>query len=137
MNKEIKTLIKDYATKRSFTYKAITEEQIKEAEESLSVKLPSQYLEFLKEYGQGGIGGIEVLGIGANNQLVFVEETLDYRQYGLPQNLIVIENCGEWVYCIDSDTCAIISWSQDLTKEEYPDFDSYLLDRFSDAAENL
>ena len=99
--------------------------------------MPSQYLEFLKEYGQGCIGGIEVLGIGANNQLVFVEEILDYRQYGIPQNLIVIENCGEWVYCIDSDTYAIVSWSQDLTKEEYPDFDSYLLDRFSDAAENL
>lgn len=58
-----------------------------------------------------------------------------YRQRGLPQTLIVIENCGEWVYCINSETCTIVSWSEDLIKEEYSDFDSYLLDRFSDAAE--
>lgn len=61
MNKEINELIKKFATKRSFTYKTIKEEQIREAEESLSVKLPSQYLEFLEEYGQGGIGGMRSL----------------------------------------------------------------------------
>lgn len=137
MNKEIEKLIQEYATERSFTHKSITVEQIKEAEETLSVKLPSQYLTFLKEYGHGGIGGIEILGVGANNQLAFVEETLDYRKYGLPKNLIVIENCGEWLYCIDTETCVIVSWTEDFTKVEYSDFDTYLLDRFSDAAENL
>ena len=27
---------------------------------------------------------------------------LKYRTYGLPHNLIVIKNCDEWGYCIDS-----------------------------------
>ncbi len=137
MNKDIKDLIKQYEVKGSFTYETISDEQIKEAENSLSVKIPSQYLEFLQEYGFGGIGGVEIIGVGGNGNLVFVEETLEYRRYGLPDNLIVIEDCGEWIYCINAETEAVISWTEGFIKEEYTDFDSYVFDRFTDAAENL
>lgn len=137
MNKDIKDLIKQYEVKGSFTYETISDEQIKEAENSLSVKIPSQYLEFLQEYGFGGIGGVEIIGVGGNGNLVFVEETLEYRRYGLPDNLIVIEDCGEWIYCINAETEAVISWTEGFIKEEYSDFDSYVFDRFTDAAENL
>lgn len=137
MNKDIKDLIKQYEVKGSFTYETISDEQIKEAESVLSVKIPSQYLEFLQEYGFGGIGGVEIIGVGGNGNLVFVEETLEYRRYGLPDNLIVIEDCGEWIYCINVETEAVISWTEGFIKEEYFDFDSYVFDRFSDAAENL
>lgn len=137
MNKDIKDLIKQYEVKGSFTYETISDEQIKEAENLLSVKIPSQYLEFLQEYGFGGIGGVEIIGVGGNGNLVFVEETLEYRRYGLPDNLIVIEDCGEWIYCINAETEAVISWTEGFIKEEYTDFDSYVFDRFTDAAENL
>ncbi len=137
MNKNIKNLIKKYEVKGNFTYETISTNQIKEAESLLSVKLPSQYLEFLEEYGYGGIGGVEIIGIGGNGNLVFVEKTLQYRGYGLPLNLIVIEDCGEWVYCINTETETIVSWCESFTKEEYSDFDSYVLDRFEDAAENI
>lgn len=137
MNETIKRLIGRYEEKGDFTYTAITDEQIAESQSLLSVKLPIQFLEFLQTYGHGGIGGVEVLGVGKNGHLLFVEETIKYRQHALPCSLIVIENCDEWVYCIDTQNNNVVSWDGKNTKEEYPDFDAYLLGRFTEAIENL
>lgn len=137
MNDSIKTMIEKYEVKGDFTHTAITDAQISEAESILSVKLPSQYTEFLRTYGHGGIGGTEIIGIGKNGKLLFVDATLRYREYGLPQNLVVIENCDEWVCCIDCSSGKVVTWSEDIPEEAYSDFDTYLLDRFKDAAENL
>ena len=60
--------------------------------------LPSQYVEFLKTYGHGGICGVCTDGIGLDGSYVFVENTLEYRAEGLQENLIVIENADEWLY---------------------------------------
>lgn len=134
---EMKKIIETYEEKGDFTYTTITEDQIVEAQNILGVELPVQYLDFLRTYGHGGIGGIEVIGIGKNGKMLFVSETLEYRQYGLGKNLILIENCDEWVYCIDCTNNSIVSWNREEIQDAYPDFDSYLLDRFTDAAENL
>lgn len=51
-----------------------------------------------------------------------------------------MENCDEWLYCIDSSNGKVVSWSPydgDGVVEVYEDFDSYLLDRFNDAIENM
>jgi len=95
--------------------------------------LPGQYLDFLRTYGHGGIGGIEVIGIGRSRKMLFVSETLKYREFGLDNNLILLESCDEWVYCIDCNNNSIVSWSREDIQNVYPDFDSYLLDRFTDA----
>ena len=137
MNESIKEIIKNYEVKGDFTYTFITDDQIAEAQSLLSVELPFQYLEFLQTYGHGGIGGVEIIGIGKNGHLLFVDETIKYREYGLPINLIVIENCDEWVYCINCETGCIISWTNQNSEEAYPDFDTYVLDRFMEEAENL
>lgn len=57
--------------------------------------LPEQYKEFLKNYGHGGLDGFEVLGIGLDASAIFLDETVKYRKFGLPHNLVVIENCDE------------------------------------------
>ena len=137
MTEIIKKLIDTYEEVGDFTYTTITDDQIEEAQNALGVKLPGQYLDFLRTYGHGGIGSIEVIGIGKSGKMLFVSETIEYREYGLDKNLILIENCDEWVYCIDCNNNSIVSWSREGIQNAYPDFDSFLLDRFTDAAENL
>ena len=95
------------------TYADVEDNAFALAEEELGISIPSQYLWFLKTYGHGGLNGIETLGVGKNKKLIFKDETLKYRTYGLPHNLIVIENCDEWVYCIDSLNGKVKMWSRD------------------------
>lgn len=137
MTKELQELIREYENPGDFTHTSISTSELELAEKELHLALPKQYVDFLGGYGHGGIGGVEVIGIGKSGKLLFVEETRKYREYGLPENYLVIENCDEWVYCIDCSTQKVVSWSNGCTENCYPDFDAYLLDRFHDAVENL
>lgn len=112
---------------------------IKEAEEKLNLQLPVQYICFLENFGHGGIGGLEVLGVGKNKKLIFVETTLKFREYGLLINLIVVENCGEWLYCINANDGKIVIWTNGCKKIDvvYNDFNEYLEDRIQDILENI
>jgi len=60
------------------------------------------------------------------------------RAEGLPENLIVIENADEWLYCIDASTGKVVSWDMSgFIKEEYDSSDDYLIDQMNDAIENM
>ena len=137
MTNEIKNLINEFEVEGDFTHMPYDPVTISKAEEMLGYKFDSMYIAFLKEFGHGGIGGIEIMGLGKNNVLISANETMDYRKYGLPKNFLVIENCDEWVYCIDSKDGKIISWSKSKVVPAFDNFNEYLLDRFMDAAENL
>lgn len=131
--------LKENATANSFTYAVVTDEMLKEAEKNMGIKLPEEYCLFLKEFGHGGIGGIEVLGVGNNGDRVFETETLKYREYGLPEGLIVIENCDEWVYCLNTDNGNVVMWcyGENGYSVVYDDFITYLRDRTEDVLENM
>ena len=138
MNTQILDIIKKYEQPGDFNHATVTDEMLANAEDILGVKLPNQYVDFLKMFGHGGIGGIEIIGIGLTGRLIFVERTLDYRDEGLPNNLIVIENVDEWIDCIDCNTGKVVSW--DFTgyiKEDYSSFDDYLMDQMNNAIENM
>lgn len=138
MNSKIIETIKKYEQQGDFNHANVTDEMIESAELTLGIKLPQQYIDFLKLYGHGGIGGIETIGVGLTGRLIFVDTTLDYRAEELPNNLVVIENVDEWVNCIDCNTGKIVSW--DFTgyiKEDYACFDDYLIDQMNNAIENL
>lgn len=138
MNDVIKNLINQYEQKGDFNYATVTDNMIAAAEEQLGVKLPEQYIDFLKEYGHGGIAGIEVMGIGLTGRMLFVDTTLEYREDDLPDNLVVIENVDEYLTCIDCDTEKIVSWDfSGYIKEEYSSFDEYLVDQMNSAIENI
>ncbi|MCQ2082244.1 MAG: SMI1/KNR4 family protein [Lachnospiraceae bacterium] len=138
MNDVIKDLINQYEQKGDFNYATVTDNMIAAAEEKLGVKLPEQYIDFLKEYGHGGIAGIEVMGIGLTGRMLFVDTTLEYREDDLPDNLVVIENVDEYLTCIDCDTEKIVSWDfSGYIKEDYDSFDEYLMDQMNSAIENL
>ena len=138
MNDTIRNLIREHEQPKDFSYVRPTMDKLKAAEGELGLTLPEQYVEFLLEYGDGGIGGFEFFGVGAKGNLSFLDETMHYRSLGLPGNLIVIENCDEWVYCLDAKTGEVVSWSPDGEMlAEYPDFDSLLLEHLNDAIDNM
>lgn len=138
MNEDIIKTIKKYEKPGDFTYAKVTDEMISNAENRLEVRLPDQYVEFLKKFGHGGICGIEVLGVGKTGRMIFLDETIDYRGENLPNNLVVIENVDEWLICIDCSTGKVVSWDDTgYIKEDYASFDSYLVEQMNEAIENI
>ena len=138
MNDIILNTIKKYEVKGDFNYASVTDDMISDAEEILGVKLPNQYVDYIKMFGHGGIAGVEILGVGLTGKMIFVESTLEYRADELSGNLVVIENVDEWLMCLDCDTGKVVSW--DFTgyiKEEYDSFDDYLMDQMNNAIENI
>ena len=137
MNKQIEAAISQCSCKDSFTKIAPTQEMLAEAQQKLGFPLPEQFIEYLNAYSHGGVG-FEILGVGFDGSMAFLEETLEYREDGLPANLLVVENCDEWLYCIDANSGEVVSWYfDDDLSVDYPCFDDYLLDRLNDAIENL
>ena len=138
MNNLIIETIKKHEGPGDFTHAMVTDEMIKTAENILNVKLPEQYIAFLQTLGHGGIGGIEILGVGITGRMIFVDTTLDYRDKGLPDDLVVIENVDEWLTCIDCNTYKIVSWDYSgYIKEDYNCFDDYLIDQMNSTIENM
>ncbi|MBQ9069030.1 MAG: SMI1/KNR4 family protein [Eggerthellaceae bacterium] len=138
MNDKISALIAQYESDGDFTHVAPTAEMLEEAQSRLGVVIPQQFVDYLNAYSHGGIGGIEILGIGLTGKMVFLDATLRYREHGLPNNLLVVENCDEWLYCLDCDNGKVVSWSQiDGTRCEYPSFDDFLIQDLEDAIANL
>lgn len=137
MNSKIETVISQYEDDGSFTKVAPTQEMLDKAQTKLGFSIPEQFLEYLNAYSHGGIG-FEILGVGFDGTMPFLDETLEYRQDGLPDNLLVVEDCDEWLYCIDATTGEVVSWYFDEEPSvDYPSFDDYLMDRLNDTIENL
>ena len=133
-------LLRKYEKKGDFAHSSVTQQMIKEAEERLGGKLTEAYKKFLLEFGFGGLDGIETLGIAKNGRMVVVDTTLELRTLGMPKNLIAIEDCDEWFYCIENESQRVVSWSiEDGNdyRESYSDFEAYLQDRANDAIDNL
>ena len=138
MNKQIIDTINQYEEPGDFTHTIVTDEMISMAEQNLNIKLPEQYITFLKMFGHGGICGLEIMGFGLTGRMIFVDATLDYRKENLPQNLVVIENVDEWVMCIDCNTGKVVSWDfSGYIKEDYACFDDYLIVQMNSAIENM
>lgn len=138
MNNNIIETIKKYEIKGDFNYASVTDDMISEAEKRLSVKLPTQYIDYIKMFGHGGIGGLEILGVGLTGRMIFVDSTMEYREDGLPENLVIIEHVDEWLMCLDCNSGKVVSW--DFTgyiKEEYDSFDEYLVDQMNNVIENM
>ncbi|SFT02315.1 SMI1/KNR4 family protein [Marininema halotolerans] len=109
----------------------------------LEVNFPDSYKWYIQNYGHGGVEGVEILGI-AHIAMPVVEETVHYRQHGLPPQYVVVEDCGEYVYCLDTSRmengeCPIINWAiwEPIAIDKFDDFYSFLVDRFQEEIDNL
>lgn len=80
MNDAIKEIIKKYEVSGDFTRTPYDPAIVSAAEKVLGFNLDESYITFIKEYGHGGIGGIEIMGIGKNNVLISADETMSCRE---------------------------------------------------------
>ena len=80
MNGRINDLMTRLGDKGSFTKVAPTQEMLAEVEEKLGFIVLEQFLEYLNIYSHGGIG-FEILGVGFDGSISFLEETLEYRVF--------------------------------------------------------
>lgn len=140
--KEIEQIIAENIEKGYFTG-GTTENMVKQIEESLNINLSESYKWFLMNYGSGGIFGVNILGVGKSNNPIVVTETTEYRKYGLEKNLVIIEDCDEYFYCLDTSElidgeCPVVSWDQHVGFDsiEANNFNDFLLERLSDAGES-
>lgn len=126
--KDIIKIIKEDTFDSSMFTGGVDTDKIYYIENELDVKLPNSYKWFLKTFGYGFIYGIEILGYGKFTPPLVVTKTLDYRKYGLPNEYVVIEDCDEFIYCLDTskmenNECPVISWDmQDLILFEEKNF---------------
>lgn len=126
--KDIIQIIKEDTSDSSMFTGGVDTNKIYYIENELNVKLPNSYKWFLKTFGYGFIYGIEILGYGKSTPPLVVTKTLDYRKYGLPNEYVVIEDCDEFIYCLDTskmenNECPVISWDmQDLILFEEKNF---------------
>lgn len=138
MNNGLLELINEYMIKGDFIGE-VSDANIAGAEKILEVNFPPEYKEFVKNFGSGGICGVDVLGVEGADYASVVESTKRYRKLGLPKKYIVIENVDEFVYCLSTlDEYNVVRWD-DISKNEldrYTTFNEYLQDSFQEAIDN-
>ncbi|MFJ8063956.1 SMI1/KNR4 family protein [Psychrobacillus sp. NPDC096426] len=141
MDKKILKMIEDYSEEKDF-FGATSEKHICNAEENLGLKFPQSYRDFVKNYGSGGICGVEIEGVQGELGASVVKSTKRWRQLGLDINLIVIEDSGEFVRCMysaDVNDERVFSWirgGKELSPR-YNTFDDYVIDMFQEGIDNL
>jgi antitoxin YobK len=108
----------------------INQQKIDYIEDSLGVQLSTSYKWFLSKYGVALLPGFTILGAGLSETPICIRETIDWRQFGLPPQMVVIENEGtDWIYCLDTSRlfngeCPVIDWEQGkgIGKEYFDNF---------------
>jgi len=70
-----------------------------------------------------GIYGVEILGSSKSGEPSVVRRTEFYREFGLQKNFVVIEDCDEYIFCLDTlktvnGVCPVFRWSSGNTTEE-------------------
>lgn len=98
-------------------------EKIAEYENKIGLNFPETYRWFLREYGAGGIGSVDILGIDPDDYSDVLSYTKDKRQNGLEHKYIPIFDCDEFIYCIDTedkqtDGSTVIRWDISSKKAE-------------------
>ncbi|OKP67880.1 spore coat protein [Paenibacillus sp. P3E] len=141
MNEKIIKMIEEHSEERDF-FGGASEEDILNAEEMLGLKFPQSYREFLKEYGSGGICGVEIVGVQGNLGASVVKATERWRNIGLDMGLIVIEDSGEFVRCMysaDVNDERVFSWIRGggELSVRYETFDDYTIDMFQEGIDNM
>ncbi|BCE06659.1 MAG: SMI1/KNR4 family protein [Bacillus sp. (in: Bacteria)] len=139
---EIEHFINENAEEDDFTG-GVEEEIIIEIEKELQTTLPESYKWFLKNYGSGGMYGIEIEG-SINKKATVVDRTKVYRDhFGLPKGIVVIEYVDEFSYCLDTNKmkdreCPVILWANEAGygRTVAQSFLEYFFERLKEKKEN-
>lgn len=119
----------------SFNRGGASEKMIRKCQNELEVNFSKSYIEFLKEFGEGGVTGVYIWGIFDDNFSSVVKRTKKYRESDdIPKEYVVIQMCGmkgvRWLICLDTsrmedEECPVIKYmlgSGEVT-EYAPSFD--------------
>lgn len=146
MNDKIISIITTYEKDGDFMG-GVNEGTIREAAQMLNIKFPNSYHWFLKQYGSGGLDGIDIHGCettAADSSVVY--HTKLYRgTYNLPEQYIVLNDIDGTVTCLDTNQmkdgeCPVVFWSRfskELYAITYENFSDYLLDCLQESVDNL
>ncbi|KAA0760101.1 SMI1/KNR4 family protein [Bacillus sp. SH5-2] len=121
----------------------VDKKQVDYVQDTLQLKLPESYKWFLTNYGSGGLFGVDILGVAKSNIASIVIETESYRDLGMSEHLVVIEDIGEYAYCLDTSNmenneCPVIAWDRQGGLDDYntaKNFYEFLSQRLLDAKE--
>jgi len=107
------------------------EAEITQAEHALGVKLSESYRSFLRNFGWGGVGNLEIYGLGRDvpSYLSLVNVTERERtemQPVIPRYLVPLANDGAGNhYCLDTRSfengeCSVAFWDHELGPLQKP-----------------
>ena len=139
---ELINFINEHMDSDDFTG-GVDESQINLIQNELGVELPESYKWFLTTYGSGGLFGVDILGVAKSNRVPVVVNTKRYRDLGMDKDLVVIEDAGEYAYCLyisemENNECPVIVWNRPGGLDDYntaKDFSEFLSQRLLDAKE--
>lgn len=121
----------------------VDENKIKSIEVGLQIELPNSYKWFLRTYGKGGVLGVDILGFGKIVPPSVTSQTEIYRKSGLPLEYVVIENCDEFLYCLDTSKmrdgeCPVVFWDkvEKVRVERAENFIRFFAGRIMDSKED-
>ncbi|MEI3894512.1 MULTISPECIES: SMI1/KNR4 family protein [unclassified Bacillus (in: firmicutes)] len=146
MNDKIISIITKYEKNGDFMG-GINEDTIREATQMLNINFPDSYHWFLKQYGSGGLDGMDIHGCettAVDSSVVY--QTKLYREtYNLPEQYIVLNDIDGTVTCLDTNQmkdgeCPVVFWSRfskELYTITYENFSDYLLDSLQESVDNL
>lgn len=102
----------------------IDETQVNIVQSELGLELPESYKWFLTNYGSGGLFGVNILGVARLNSATVVVKTKKYQDLGMSENLVVVEDIGEYAYCLDTsdmenNECPVIVWNRHGGLDDY------------------
>ncbi|PAF34011.1 hypothetical protein CHH69_18120 [Terribacillus saccharophilus] len=102
----------------------IDETQVNIVQSELGLELPESYKWFLTNYGSGGLFGVNILGVAKLNRATVVVKTKKYQDLGMSENLVVVEDIGEYAYCLDTsdmenNECPVIVWNRRRGLDDY------------------
>lgn len=118
MNDNIISIITTYEKDGDFMG-GVNEGIIRKAAQMLNIKFPNSYHWFLKQYGSGGLDGMDIHGCettAADFSVVY--HTKLYREtYNLPEQYIVLNDIDGTVTCLDTNQmkdgeCPVVFWSR-------------------------
>jgi hypothetical protein len=110
-----------------------TAQEISAAEQLLGIRIGGSYREFLKQFGGGGVGHIEIFGLGLRvppylNLVSVTQRERHELQPSLRRELIPIMNDGAGnLYCLDtrvSDEPPIVYWDHSAGADQRLEVDS-------------
>lgn len=140
MNEKIFEMIEKYGDDTDF-YGKVSEKDISKIEEMLNLQFPHGYREFVKNFGSGGICGVEIVGVEGDQGASVVKATERYREFGLEKHWVVINDSGEFFMCMSTFDVNERVFLGDRSGQEpvvhYNSFDEYLIDVFQEAIDNL